>query len=147
MGKVLKIIIIIVIIDMVILLGYFYFRSRSSGPSRPETEEYEWVTVDEYYVPRDYIEGFIKSDSAAKGLLPVYIRDYDKDVSILRRFKGSRFARPNSAQLNMMFRGLEDWKLVDLKFKPTEDREVIRTMLYVYLDGNWQVGDSGSLMQ
>ena len=147
MNKVVKIIIIIVIIDALILLGYFYFRSRSSQKSQPETEEYEWITVDEFYTPKDYVEEFIKSDSITKGLLPVFIRNYGKNKSILRKFRGSNFAGPTDAQLNMMYNGLADWKLVDLKYKPKENREVIRTILYVNVKGTWSVGDSGKLVR
>lgn len=147
MNKVVKIIIIFVVIDALILLGYFYFRSRSSQKSQPETEKYEWITVDEFYTPHDYVEEFIKSDSVTKGLLPVFIRNYGKNKSILRKFRGSKFAGPTDAQLNMMYQGLADWKLVDLKYKAKENREVIRTILYVNVKGTWSVGDSGKLVR
>jgi len=147
MNKVVKIIIIFVVIDALILLGYFYFRSRSSQKSQPETEEYEWITVDESYNPQDYVEEFIKSDSLSKGLLPVFIRNYGKNKSMLRKFRGSNFAGPTDAQLSMMYKGLADWKLVDLKYKPKENREIIRTILYVNVKGTWSVGDSGKLVR
>ena len=72
---------------------------------------------------KDYVESFIKSDSIAKGLLPISIRNYGRDTSILRKFRGKNFAGPTEAQLNMMYKGLEDWKLIDLKYKPKENRE------------------------
>jgi hypothetical protein len=110
-------------------------------------DEYQWTTIDESYVPRNRIEEFIKADSAQRGVLPVYIKDYDKDRSILRRFIGSNFARPNEAALNMAFKGLEDWMLVDIKYNNERGQEVLRTVLYVKIDGQWRVGDSGNLQK
>ncbi len=108
---------------------------------------YPWMTVDANYQPADSVETFIKNDSAMRGLLPVSIKNYGHDASILRRFKGSRFAGPNAAVLEMFFKGLSDWKLVDLKYKNEKKQEVLRTVLYVYVEGAWTVADSGSLMK
>jgi hypothetical protein len=110
-------------------------------------DEFPWITIDESYVPRNPIEEFIKTDSAQRGVLPVYIKDYDRDKSILRRFVGSNFARPNQAALNMAFKGLEDWMLVDIKYNNEKGQEVLRTVLYVKIDGQWRVGDSGTLQK
>ena len=147
MNKVVKIILIFLIIDAVILLGYFYFTGRLGGKSKEHAEDVGWVTIDEYYMPKDYVEEFIKSDSSAKGLLPVEIRNFGKSTAMLRKFKGTRFAKPTEAQLKMMFKDIEDWKLVELKYKPKEDREVTQSILYIFMNGDWQVGDRGSFMQ
>ena len=45
----------------------------------------------------------------------------------------------------MMYNGLEEWKLIDLKYKNKEKKEIQRTILYVYVNGDWIVGDSGVL--
>jgi hypothetical protein len=111
------------------------------------TQKYEWTIVDENYVPRNYIEEYLKNDAAAKGIFPVSLRNYGKDASILKKFKGSNFAGPSEAVLNMSFKGLEDWMLVDVKYKNEKNREIQRTILYVYLEGAWRVGDSGQLMK
>jgi hypothetical protein len=111
------------------------------------SEDYPWVTIDESYVPKNPIEEFIKSDSEQKGLFPVYIKNYDRDKSMLRRFRGSNFARPNEAALNMAFQGLEDWMLVDIKYNNEKKQEVLRTVLYVKIAEEWRVGDSGSLLK
>jgi hypothetical protein len=147
MNKIVKIVVIFIVIDIVLIGGYFAYKNFLSKPSQPLSEEYEWVTVDEYFTPRNYVEEFIKNDSAEKEIFPVHIRNYGKSAAILKRFRGSEFARPSEAQLNMMYRGLEDWMLVDLKFKSKEDKEIIRSVLYIYLDGAWRVGDSGKLME
>lgn len=112
-----------------------------------QADNYQWTTIDENYTPQNYVEQFIKNDSEQKGIFPVSIRNYGKDVSILRRFRGTNFARPNVAALNMAFPGLEDWMLVDIKYKNEKDQEVLRTVLYVQVEGNWRVGDSGSLLK
>ena len=113
----------------------------------PRADDYEWTTIDEAYTPKNYIEEFIKYDSEHKGLFPVNIRNYGKDASVLRRFRGSNFARPNEAALKMAFPGLEDWMLIDLKYKNEKEQEVQRTVLYVLTEGSWRVGDSGSLLK
>ncbi len=66
---------------------------------------------------------------------------------MLKRFRGTNFARPNEAALNMAFRGLGDWMLVDLKYKNEKDQDVQRTVLYVEIGGTWRVGDSGTLLK
>jgi hypothetical protein len=115
---------------------------RGSSP-----EDFEWTTIDEYYTPANYIEEFIKNDAEQKGILPVYIRSYGRDPAMLKRFRGTNFARPNEAALNMAYRGLGDWMLVDLKYKNEKDQDVQRTVLYVEVGGSWRVGDSGTLLK
>lgn len=112
-----------------------------------QADDYQWITIDESYTPQNYIEEFIKSDSEEKGIFPVYIRNYGKDVSILRRFRGTNFAKSNEAALKMAFPDLEDWMLIDIKYKNEKDQEILRTVLYVQIEGNWRVGDSGSLLK
>ncbi len=113
--------------------------------SRPE--DFEWTTIDESYAPKNYIEEFIKSDAEQKGILPVYIRNYGQDAAVLKRFRGSNFARPTQAALNLAFPGLSDWMLIDLKYKNENDKDVQRTMLYIEVGGKWRVADSGTLLK
>jgi hypothetical protein len=110
-------------------------------------DDYEWITMDEAYTPRNYVEEFIKSDSEEKGIFPVSLRNYGRDTSILRRFRGSQFAKPNEAALNMAYPGLQDWMLVDIKYENDRKQEVLRTVLYIQVDGGWRVGDSGRLLE
>jgi hypothetical protein len=37
--------------------------------------------------------------------------------------------------------------LIDLKYTNEKGQEVLRTVLYVQIEGNWRVGDSGSLLK
>lgn len=106
-----------------------------------------WVTIDSDYQPRDQVEEFVKQDSAVRNLLPVSLINYGNDESILKRFKGSRFAMPKPAVLRMFYQGLQDWKVVDLKYLNEKKREVLRTILYVQDGEAWKVADSGSLMK
>jgi len=147
MNKILKIIIYFLIFDIIVIAGYFAYKTILRGKSSSKPEDFEWVAIDENYAPQNYIEEFIKNDAAQKGIFPVYIRSYGRDAGVLKRFLGTNFARPTEAQLNMMYKGLEDWMLLDLKYEDEKDREVQRTLLYVQFKGAWQVGDSGKLLK
>jgi hypothetical protein len=37
--------------------------------------------------------------------------------------------------------------LIDIKYMNEKDQEILRTVLYVEVEGNWRVGDSGSLLE
>lgn len=113
--------------------------------ARPE--DFEWTAIDESYTPKSYVEEFIKNDAEQKGIFPVYIRNYGKDPAVLRLFRGTNFARPTEAALNLAFRGLDDWMLVDLKYRNEKNQEILRAVLYVEVNGSWRVGDSGALMK
>ena len=145
MSKTVKIVLIFLAVDILIIAGYFIYKTAFAGSGGTGIEDYDWVTIDENYSPRDYVEGFIMQDSAAKGYFPVYIKNYGKNKKILRRFQGNKLANPNEAVLKMMHDGMEDWKIIDLKYKNESDREIKRTILYVMIRGTWQVGDNGSL--
>lgn len=145
MNKVLKIVLIVIVIDIVALGAYFGYKALSKGGSAEV--EYEWITIDEYYYPQDFIEEFIKNDASEKGMLPVLIRNYERDAKKLRKFRGKNFAGPTETQIKLKYRDLEDWQLIDLKFTNEDGREVQRTILYVQERGEWKVGDSGNLTQ
>ena len=140
-----RMIFVFIIMALVLLVGYFLYTSFFLKAKPKYAEEYDWTTIDEYYTPRDLVEDFIKQDAMAKDNLPINIINYGDDKSVLRRFKGKRFAGPTEAQLRMMFNGLEDWKLVDIQYKTEKEQEIQRTVLYVYMNGEWSVGDSGEL--
>lgn len=117
------------------------------GGGAGAADKYPWVTVDENYKPADSVEEFIKTDSANRGLLPVSIKNYGHDPDVLKRFRGSRFAAPNPAVIEMFFKGMSDWKVLDLKYKNKKKQEVLRTVLYVEVGGAWTVADSGGLLK
>jgi len=126
----------------VVVGGYYLIRSMGSG--RP-AEEVPWTVVDAAYVPRGAVEEFIKADAERQGALPIQIRNYGRDSKVLGRFRGKQFARPNESVLAMFFKGLDDWTIVDIKYKTESEREVQRTLLYILENGQWKVGDTGTL--
>lgn len=146
MNKVMKIIVVIIIVDLVVFGGYFAYKLLFTGRSDESEDAFEWKTIDENYSPEDVIEEYIKNESAAQGVLPVSIKNYGKNKKILKKFKGTKLAGPNEFNLKMTFPDKEDWKLIELKYKDNQDREIHRTILYIYQNGGWIVGDSGSLM-
>jgi hypothetical protein len=145
MTKTIRLGLVILAFSLAASVGFLSCRS-SKGPGG-SADSYPWVTINENYQPADSVESFIKNDSAMRGLLPVSIRNYGHDAAVLRHFKGSRFAGPNQAVLQMFFKGLRDWKLVDLEYKNEKKMQVRRTVLYVDDGGAWTVADSGTLMK
>ncbi len=75
--------------------------SNCGRGARPE--DFEWTTIDESYTPKNYVEEFIKNDAEQKEIFPVYIRNYGQDPALLKRFRGTNFARPTEAALNMAY--------------------------------------------
>jgi hypothetical protein len=147
MNKVVKILVIFLVIDAVVIGGYFGYKALTTEKSDTVEDSSEWVLVDEYYQPKDYIEGFIKDDAEQRGILPIHIRNYGKDKKALKKFRGKNFARPGETQLKLKYRDMEDWKLVEIKFTGDSGREGQRAVLYVYEDGEWKVGDNGVISQ
>ncbi len=141
----LKCISVLSFVCVAFILGLFACKKNSSDEVNIDSSAYEWVTIDEFYIPEDYVEEFIKNDSAEKGLLPIQIKNYGNNKALLRKFKGKNFAGPTEAQIKMMYNGLGEWKLIDLKYKNKEKKDIQRTILYVYINGDWKVGDSGIL--
>jgi hypothetical protein len=147
MNKALKIVVIFLVIDAAAVAAYFAIRSLSGGRGPSPQDEYTWMTVDASYQPRNSIEEFVKADAVQKGLLPVYLKNYGRNADVLKKFRGTKFAGTNEAVLDMAFRGLQDWMLVDLKYKNEKERDIQRTMLYVQIGGQWTVADSGRLVK
>jgi hypothetical protein len=154
MKKFLRIFNISLLIGTLALLTGFSACKGKGGAS-----EYQWVTIDENYTPKDAVEEFLKNDAGIRDNFPIQIRNYGHDTKILRKFKGMRFAQANKNVLGMFFKGMEDWMIVDIKWKvkderkqkpeeePRKELEAKRTMLYVYAGGKWTVGDSGTLLE
>jgi hypothetical protein len=145
MNKTTKIIIIFLLIDALGVGAYFLSRALKGGGTK--AADVPWTTIDEAYQPANAVEEFIKTDARNREALPVYIRAYGKDARILRKFKGREFAQPNERVLALFFKGLDDWMVVDIKYKTESQREVVRTMLYVLDGGQWKVGDTGTLVE
>ncbi len=146
MSRILKIIVIFLVMDALAAAVYFGVKALNAKRPNPQ-DEYAWVTMDENYQTRNSVEEFIKTDAQQKKLLPVYLKNYGRNAAVLKKFRGTAFAGANEAVLDMAYRGLQDWMLVDLKYKDEKERDIQRTMLYVQLGGQWKVADSGLLMK
>lgn len=116
------------------------------GKSGSFLDKYEWVMVDETFIPTNDVETFIKTDAENRGIIPVYIKNYGSNEKALNLFKGNQYARPGRNTLEMLNQGLDNWMLVDIRYKAENEREVIRTVLYLSIQGRWKVGDSGTLI-
>jgi len=145
MSPTVKILAIIVICAVVAIGGYLLYRGQVAQARA--AEEVVWETVDQNYAPQDDVEAYIKDDAIAKGLLPVYIRNYGNNRKVLGRFKGTNYAQPREGVLAAMNPGLEDWKLIEIKYKAANGLEVLRAVLYVKSTGAWSVVDSGTMME
>ncbi len=147
MNKLVKILLIFLIVDAVVFGGYFGYKALVGKRDASPSASYDWTRIDEYYYPKDYIEGFIKSDAEEKGMLPVFLKNYGRDTKILKKFRGKNFAGAGESQLKLKYRNLDDWQLVELKFTTESGRETQRAILYVQENGEWKVGDNGTISQ
>ncbi len=147
MNRTIKWLVIFLVFDALVVGAYFGATSLRKKAKTAPQDEFSWITVDEAYVPHNAVEQFVKDDAVQKGLLPIFIKDYGKSPAVLKKFKGTRFAGANTTVLEMSFPGLDDWMIIDIKYQNEDERQVARTILYVEIKGQWQVGDSGSLMK
>ena len=120
--------------------------SSTPGEKAGGSNAADWVIMDESYVPKNDVEAFIKTDAGNRGALPLYIKNYGSDKQALNQFKGRQYAGPSPNTLEMLNPGLDGWMLVDIKYKAENEREVIRTVLYLSIRGVWKVGDSGTIV-
>jgi len=146
MSKTVKYLVYFLLFDIVVIGGYFVFKALKGGGGST-LSGYDWITVDAAYAPKDAVEEFIKNDAQVRNALPVYIKNYGHDSKVLAKFKGKQFAKPNPNVLGMFFKGLDDWMIVDIKYKTETEREVQRTMLYIFENKQWKVGDTGTLLK
>jgi len=146
MSKTMKGLILFLVFDAVVIAAYFGYRAlRSKGGAGTDSSA-EWVMMDESYVPKNDVEMFIKTDAEKRGALPLYIRNYGANKRALGQFKGRQYAGPSLKTLEMLNPGLDDWMIVDIRYKTETERELIRTVLYLSIGGVWKVGDSGTLV-
>ncbi len=102
--------------------------------------------MDDYYQPATELEQFVKADSEEKGLLPLQFRNYGSNAAILKKFRGAKLVGAGVSVLEMTFKDLEDWAVVEIWIKAEDGRDIRRTILYVLFGGAWKVGDSGKLV-
>jgi hypothetical protein len=146
MSKAVRILVIFLAFDAVVLGAYFGIKALGSGRAADPTKGYAWVTMDATYQPATELEQFIKTDAEEKGILPFQFRNYGRNAAVLKKFRGSKLVGAGVSVLEMTFKDLEDWAVVDLWIKGEGDREIHRTVLYVLSQGAWKAGDSGRLV-
>jgi len=144
-SKGLRILIYFLVFDVVVVGLYFGVRALGSGGGADPTEGVEWATMDAYSQPATELEEFIKTDYEEKGLLPLQFRNFGRSAAVLKKFRGSKLAGGGVSVLEMTFKGLEDWAIVEVWFKGEEGREIRRTVLYILTENAWKAGDSGRL--
>jgi len=145
MSRAVRILVIFLAFDLIVVGAYFGIKALGSGRSADPTEGVDWVTMDPSYQPATELEQVIKADYEEKELLPLQFRHFGKDGAILRKFRGAKLAGASVSVLEMTFKGLEDWAVVEIWFKGEEGREIRRTILYILTNNAWTVGDSGRL--
>jgi hypothetical protein len=147
MSKPLRVLIIFLVFDAVALGVYFGIKALGSGRGADPTKGYEWATMDAYYQPATELEQLIKTSSEEMELLPLKFRNCGANTAVLKRFRGAKLVGAGKAVLEMTFKGLEDWAVVEIWFKGEAGREIRRTILYVLTENAWKVGDSGKLVE
>jgi hypothetical protein len=144
MSRPLRMLLIFLLIDAV-AVGV-YFLARGSGPGADPTKDFAWTTMDAATQPATELEQSIKTDYEEKGLLPFQFRNYGRNAAVLKKFRGSKLVGAGVPVLEMTFKGLEDWAVVDIWIKGEDNREIRRTVLYVLHENAWKVADSGRLV-
>ena len=79
--------------------------------------------------------------------MPVSIRNFGADKKHLKKFRGKNFAGPKKAELAKMFKDMEEWMLVEIKYKDDRQQEIVRTNLYILIKEEWRLGDTGILVK
>jgi hypothetical protein len=147
MSKPLRMLFIFLLIDAVAVGVYFLAKGSGSGPGADPTKDFVWTTMDAYYQPATELEQSIKTDYEEKGLLPFQFRNYGRKAAVLKKFRGSKLVGAGVPVLEMTFKGLEDWAVVDIWIKGENNREIRRTVLYIQRENVWNVADSGRLVE
>lgn len=145
MSKALRGLVLFLVFDAVVVGAYFGIKALRSGRDFDPTAGAAWVTMDAYYQPSSELEQVIKTDYEVKELLPLQFRNFGRSASVLKKFRGAKLAGAGISVLEMQFKGLEDWAVIELWIKGEEGREIRRTVLYVLTANAWKVGDSGRL--
>jgi hypothetical protein len=146
MSKPIRILVIFLLVDILGLGIYFLAKGLRSRSGDDLTKGYDWITMDAYAQPATELEQFIKTDYDEKGLLPIQYRNYGRNSAILKKFRGSKLVGASVSVLEMTFKGLEDWAIVDIWIRGEDNRDIRRTVLYILTENDWKVADSGRLI-
>jgi hypothetical protein len=147
MSKAVRILLIFLVVDALVAGLYFGIRALGSGGGEDPAADVAWVTMDAYYQPAAELEQVIKTDYEERELLPLQFRNFGRSAAVLKRFRGAKLVGGGVSVLEMQFKGLEDWSIVEIWIKGEEGREVRRAILYILTENAWKVGDSGRLTE
>jgi hypothetical protein len=147
MSKAVRILLIFLAFDAVVAGIYFGVKALGSGGAKDPMAGTAWVTMDANSQPATELEQVIKTDYEERELLPLQFRNFGRNAGVLKRFRGAKLVGAGVSVLEMQFKGLEDWSIVEIWIKGEEGREVHRTVLYVLTANAWKVGDSGRLTE
>ena len=147
MSKAVRILLIFLAVDAVVAGVYFGAKALRSGGAKDLTAGPDWVTMDASYQPATELEQVIKTDYEERELLPLQFRNFGRSAAVLKRFRGAKLVGGGVSVLEMQFKGLEDWSIVEIWIKGEEGREVRRAILYILTENAWKVGDSGRLTE
>jgi hypothetical protein len=146
MSKGLRVLVIFFAFDAAVVGLYFGIKALGSGRAADPTAGVAWAAMDAGFQPATELEQIIKTDYEEKGLLPLQFRNFGRSAAVLRRFRGAKLVGASVSVLEMTFKGLEDWAIVEIWIKGEEGREIRRTILYVLTANAWKAGDSGRLV-
>jgi hypothetical protein len=146
MSKALRILVIFLVVDAVALGIYFGVKALGSGGGDDPTKGTDWFTMDAYYQPASEIEEIVKKSYGEMDLLPLQVRNFGSNTAVLKKFRGAKLVGAGKSVLEMTFKGVEDWAIVEVWFKGEEGREIRRTILYILQGNEWKTGDSGRLV-
>lgn len=145
MSKALRILVIFLVVDAVAIGLYFGIKALGTGGGGDPTEGTDWFTMDASYQPASEIEEIVKKSYEEMDLLPLQVRNFGSNTAVLKKFRGAKLVGASESVLEMTFKGVEDWAIVEIWFKGEEGREIRRTILYILSGNEWKVGDSGRL--
>jgi len=143
MSKPLRMLFIFLLIDAVAVGVYFLAKGSGSGSGADPTKDFVWTTMDAYYQPATELEQSIKTDYEG----PFQFRNYGRNAAVLKKFRGSKLVGAGVPVLEMAYKGLEDWAVVDIWIKGENNREIRRTVLYILRENEWKIADSGRLVE
>lgn len=147
MSKPVRILVIFLLLDLLGLGVYFLAKGSKPGSGDDPAKGTDWVTMDAYAQPATELEQSIKTTYDGQGLLPIQYRNYGRNAAILKKFRGSKLVGAGVSVLEMTFKSLEDWAVVDIWIRGEDNRDIRRTVLYVLSENEWKVGDSGRLVE
>jgi hypothetical protein len=100
-----------------------------------------WTKIDQDYKAKHPVEKYIKEGAESRNEFPVFIKNYGKDPSMLKKFEGSYFTYPTEEMVNSKYG--EEWIIMDIKYKRKDGKEIYRRFLCAKSKNGWFPADFG----